>query len=37
MISPSSPKVKIEAAVSDAMVEQAVATIIEKAKTGQDR
>jgi len=29
------PKVKIEAAVSDAMVEQAVATIIEKAKTGK--
>jgi nitrogen regulatory protein P-II 1 len=29
------PKVKIEAVVSDAVVEQAVATIIEKAKTGK--
>jgi len=29
------PKVKIEAVVSDAMVEKAVATIIEKAKTGK--
>jgi nitrogen regulatory protein P-II 1 len=29
------PKVKIEAVVSDAMVEKAIATIIEKAKTGK--
>jgi nitrogen regulatory protein P-II 1 len=29
------PKVKIEAVVSDTMVEKAVATIIEKAKTGK--
>ncbi len=29
------PKVKIEAVVSDAMVEKAIATIVEKAKTGK--
>jgi len=29
------PKVKIEAVVSEAMVEKAVATIVEKAKTGK--
>lgn len=29
------PKVKIEAVVSDDMVEKAIATIIEKAKTGK--
>jgi nitrogen regulatory protein P-II 1 len=29
------PKVKIEAVVSDAMADKAVATIIEKAKTGK--
>jgi len=29
------PKVKIEAVVSDAMVEKAVATIVEKSKTGK--
>jgi nitrogen regulatory protein P-II 1 len=29
------PKVKIEAVVSDAMVEKAIAIIVEKAKTGK--
>lgn len=29
------PKVKIEAVVSEAMVEKAIATIVEKAKTGK--
>ena len=29
------PKIKIEAVVSDAMLEKAVATIMEKAKTGK--
>jgi nitrogen regulatory protein PII len=29
------PKVKVEAVVSDAMVEKAIATIVEKAKTGK--